>query len=153
VVRGWYCAWMVLALGCAGDLKDPKRFDFLLDRDSGAKPMPTPSDAGNSTAAPVCATDLFNAKCNSSACHGAGAKQVDLVSADVAERLIDAPSSDTGMCKGRTLVTSDGTSSLLVDKLADPAACGTKMPLVGSLTAAEKTCLTDWVTAVGGGKG
>jgi hypothetical protein len=151
VVRGWHGAWMIFLLGCAGDLRNPERFDFLVNRDAGSKPMP--GDASPTTDPPVCATDLFKAKCNSSACHGAGSLTVDLVSADVADRVIGQPSSDKGMCKGRTLVTTDGTPSLLTDKLSDPAPCGTKMPLVGSLTAAEKTCLTDWVSAVSGGKG
>jgi hypothetical protein len=147
VVRGWYCAWIILCVGCAGDLHNPERFDFLLD--AGPKPKPS-GDAASSSAAPMCATDLFKAKCNSIACHGAGAPQVDLISADVASRLIGQPSSDTGMCSGRTLVSSDGSASLLIDKLADAPPCGQKMPLVGVLTATERSCLTDWVAALGG---
>jgi hypothetical protein len=149
VVRGWQCAWMILCLGCAGDLRDPKRFDFLI-RDAGAKTSDDtgtePSDA-EAPAVPVCATDLFKAKCALSGCHGADMPQVglDLVSADLASRIVDQPSSDKSVCKGRTYVTTDGTPSLLLDKVSDQPSCGTKMPLGGSLTAAELTCMTDWL--------
>lgn len=150
MVRGWQCAWMILCLGCAGDLKDPDRFDFLLKKDAGSKTQVDASKPGTDVAAPKCLTDLFSAKCNSAACHGAGAAQIDLVSPDVASRVIDKPSGDKGMCKGRTLVASDGSASLLLDKVADNVPCGGKMPAVGSLTSAERMCLSDWVMAVGG---
>jgi hypothetical protein len=146
---------MLLCLGCAGDLRDPKRFDFLI-RDAGPKPgndsgAAQASDAG-AGAIPACATDLFKAKCGLSGCHGADQAQVDLVSAGVEGRLIDQPSSEMAACKGRTFVTTDGTPSLLLDKVSSQPPCGTKMPLGGSLTAGELSCMTDWVTAVSGQK-
>jgi hypothetical protein len=139
---------MILCLGCAGDLRDPKRFDFLI-RDAGPKASDTgtgPNDAG-AQEVPACATDLFKAKCGLSGCHGATAPQVDLdlVSADLASRIIDQPSSDNSVCKGRKYVTTDGTPGLLLDKVSDQPSCGTKMPLGGSLTAAELKCMTDWL--------
>jgi hypothetical protein len=154
VVRGWRCAWMILCFSCAGDLRDPNRFDFLLN-DSGAEAkdagMPM-SKADASVALPSCAADLFKNKCSSAACHGADAPRIDLISTNADSRLIDQPSSSTGMCPGRTLVASDGSASLLLDKLSDQPPCGGKMPAIGMLTVSERTCLTDWVNAVSGGK-
>ena len=154
VVRGWQCAWMVLCLGCAGDLRDPERFDFLLDASGTTgttKDASTsmPADAAGTTEAPSCATAIFAAKCASIACHGAGAAQVDLVSPGVAARVIDQPSAENGLCKGRTLVATDGSASLLADKLLDAPPCGAKMPAVGSLTMDEQTCLSGWLDTVG----
>jgi hypothetical protein len=99
-----------------------------------------------------CLSSLFKAKCNTSACHGAGAPQVDLVSSGVEARIVGQSSSDTALCMGRTLVATDGSASLLADKVSDPPPCGSKMPLVGSLTATERMCLTDWVSSVNCGK-
>jgi hypothetical protein len=141
VLRGWPCLAILLCCwSCAGKLQDRERFEFLLD--ASLKIVP----------APDCATTLFKSKCSESICHGPGAPQVDLVSDGVAERLIGQPSSDTGMCKGKTLIsTSEASSSLLLQKIGDSPPCGSKMPLGGaSLTSAESMCLQDWVGVVDG---
>jgi hypothetical protein len=136
---------MLSCLGCAGDLKDPERFAFVLERDAGP-------DACVPPPATDCLTALFKARCNTSACHGPGAPQVDLVSSGVEARLIGQPSSDTGMCSGRTLVATDGSASLLADKVSNPPPCGSQMPLGGMLTDDEATCLNAWVSSVDCGK-
>jgi hypothetical protein len=141
VLRGLPCLAILLCCSsCAGKLRDRERFEFLLD--ASLKIVP----------APDCATALFKSKCNESICHGPGAPQVDLVSDGVAERLIDQPSSDKGMCKGKTLIsTSEASSSLLLQKIGDSPPCGSKMPLNGgSLTSAESMCLQGWVAEVDG---
>ena len=141
---------MLWCLGCAGDLKDPERFAFVLERDAGDA-----HDSGNACTPPAasdCLTALFKAKCNTSACHGPGAPQVDLVSSGVEARLIGQPSSDTGMCTGRTLVATDGSASLLADKVSKTPPCGSQMPLGGMLTSDEATCLNAWVSSVDCGK-
>jgi hypothetical protein len=137
---------MLSCVGCAGDLKNPERFAFVLNRDAGNADACTPPTASD------CLTALFNARCNTSACHGPGAPQVDLVSSGVEARLIGQPSSDTGMCTGRTLVATDGSASLLADKVSKTPPCGSQMPLGGMLTSAEATCLNAWVSSVDCGK-
>lgn len=154
--------WLA-ATACAGDLKDPDRFAFLLG-DGGAlgsadaSGMVVPDagapDAGGPApaAVPVCVSNVFSMHCGSAACHGDGAAQVDLVSPDVATRLVDEPSGAGGLCAGRVLVATDGSESLLLAKLSDTPPCGSKMPLVGAaLAAAELKCVTDWVASVEGG--
>jgi hypothetical protein len=142
-----------LCLGCAGDLKDPERFAFVLERDAGdAQDSGNKADACTPPAATDCLTALFKAKCNTSACHGPGAPQVDLVSSGVEARLIGQPSSDTGMCSGMTLVATDGSASLLADKVSKTPPCGSQMPLGGMLTSDEATCLNAWVSSVDCGK-
>jgi hypothetical protein len=132
---------VICCCSCAGKLRDPERFEFLLDAsvDAGAK------------GAPACATMLFRAKCNQSICHAAGAPQVDLVSDGVEGRLVDQPSSDHGMCKGMTLISTDGSPSLLLLKVGNSPPCGSKMPLTGAaLTSDETKCLTNWVADLSG---
>jgi hypothetical protein len=149
---------MVLCLSCAGDLRNPDRFEFLLDSSA-------PSDAGNADGAqssgdaategppmtPTCATDLFKMKCNQMTCHGPGAPILDLVSPGMETRVIGKSSPNSQACTDRVLVTTDGSPSLLIQKLQDPPPCGSKMPLIGTVTAAERMCLSDWVDAVGKG--
>jgi hypothetical protein len=162
--RGWQAVGVfALWMGCAGDLKEPGRFAFLYDKDGGAADSGTSSgsmDAGGSSsmdaattttppaAAPMCVTALFMQKCGSLGCHAKGGTQVDLVSANVADRLVGKPSSSSLLCKGRTLVSASGGASLLIDKITDPPPCGSLMPVTGSLTAADRTCLTGWVSSL-----
>jgi hypothetical protein len=139
-----------LASSCAGDLKSPNRFSKLLGaRDAGPQPHhDSTSDAGVKTT-PACVAQAFRNSCGSSDCHSKGTQQVDLVSEGVAERLIDKPSRNA-ICKGRTLVATDGSASLIVQKLAEKPPCGAQMPIDSTISAEDKTCLFDWVTSVGG---
>jgi hypothetical protein len=152
---------LLWCVSCAGDLRDPERFAFVIDHnpggaDSGKSNLDaaTPSlDAGGggaSTPAPACLTALFAAKCATSACHGAGAPQVDLVSSGVEMRVVGKPSSATGQCVGKTLVSTNGSASLLADKVSATPPCGSKMPLGGSLSDTDLACLDGWVSTVSG---
>ena len=102
-----------------------------------------------------CEVPLLAAKCALSGCHAAGspAAGLDLQSADIGSRLVDHATDDGtvgGMCAGMKLLNpgTNPATGVLIDKitLADP--CGSPMPLGGSLTATEKTCLTDWATGL-----
>lgn len=97
--------------------------------------------------APACVTALFKMKCGSVGCHASGGTQVDLVSANVEQRLVGKPSASQLPCKGKTLV-SPGGDSLLIDKINDPPPCGSLMPITGSLTDSDRSCLTDWVSSL-----
>jgi hypothetical protein len=162
---------LLLAVSCAGDLRDPQRFQFLVNRDggdgqdsgasgtagTGVNPDSGTPDSGSGTGctpppAPSCLTMLFTNKCNSSACHGSGAPQVNLVSSGVESRVIGQMSSSSGLCSGMILVTTDGSPSLLAEKVSSMPPCGSQMPLGGSLSSDELTCLTDWVSSVSCGK-
>lgn len=160
--RGWQVVWVLIWVGCAGDLRDPGRFSFLYDNDggvtdsgssSGTKDAGEPGGQDASMTTPpaealMCVTTLFKMKCGSLGCHASGGTQVDLVSANVATRLVGKPSATTLPCKGRTLVDSAGGDSLLIDKITDPPPCGSLMPVTGSLTADERSCLTGWVSSL-----
>jgi hypothetical protein len=160
--------WLLLGLGCAGELRDPGRFSFLLDEDGGTnnmrdsgKPGPEAGAGGSrapdsGTAEPVapppkCVTDLFTASCSSSvACHASGAAQVDLKSPGVERRLVGKSSAATGQCKDRILIATDGSDSLLLQKLDEPAPCGSTMPIGTPLSDDQRACLTDWVNSLAG---
>lgn len=97
---------------------------------------------------PECVERTFASRCADSGCHGPGTTQVDLISAGVVERMLDQPSSQILSCAGRTLIASDGTSSLLLDKLADPPPCGSRMPLRGHVRTQDMRCLHEWVVSL-----
>jgi len=92
---------------------------------------------------------LLKAKCALAGCHtGPGVEQTEFAAPNVEERLIGKPVA-TGVCKDKVLITTDGTPSLLVQKLMDSPPCGTKMPLGGTLPASDIACFSDWANAVG----
>lgn len=128
---------------CAGDLSRPERFSFLLDGGAdGASSVSPP---------PACVTDFFENSCDSPVCHGAASSVLDLVSPGVASRLIDRPASAEAACAGGTLVSTDGSSSLLLEKLTTPT-CGEKMPFGGAAAQpAEIDCVRDWIESLGAG--
>jgi hypothetical protein len=160
--RGLQVVWVLVWVGCAGDLRDPGRFSYLYDNDGGRTDSGSPSgvkDAGGTSsmdasmttppaAPPMCVTKLFMMKCGSLGCHAMGGTQVDLVSPNVATRLVGKSSSTSLPCKGMTLVDSSGGKSLLISKITDPPPCGSLMPVTGSLTTDERSCLTGWVSSL-----
>jgi hypothetical protein len=76
--------------------------------------------------------------------------RIDLVSPGVQSRLLDKRSASS-ICKDRLLIDGSGGASLLIDKLDAMPPCGSRMPLIGMLSAADRTCLEDWVNELGGG--
>jgi hypothetical protein len=141
-------------------LDDPGRFAFLYDGGTNSSGVGSSGNGGSSGAnagasgamaipdpAPMCVTALFKKTCGQAGCHAAGSPQVDLVSANVERRLVGKGATGTA-CKGKTLVAADGGDSLLMDKLSSSPPCGSPMPIVGSVTDDERTCLMDWVSSV-----
>jgi hypothetical protein len=100
------------------------------------------------TMAPACDAEMLLAqRCGTPGCHAADAPQIDLASPDPASRLIDQSTTE-GVCAGNVLIASDGSESLLLDKLEDSPPCGIKMPLVGTLDDADIECVAEWVDAL-----
>jgi ribosomal protein S27E len=156
--RGWQAALVVMWVGCAGELRDPDRFAFLLEADGGASPLGDSGagekDAGTTmttpSAPPECVTKIFQNSCKNVTCHGAGASQVDLVTAGVEKRLVGKMSASNGLCKNRVLVSPSGGESLLLQKITQTQPpCGAAMPPLGTqLSDTEQTCLTEWVDSL-----
>jgi hypothetical protein len=122
---------------CAGELEHPENFSFLRGGgDGGGEP-------------PACVTQYFADTCGG-ACHGQDAALLDLVSPGVERRLVDQPSAADSVCGGRTLVATDGSESLLLQKLTT-VPCGSKMPFGGSASEAELACIRGWIDGLGGG--
>jgi hypothetical protein len=140
---------------CAGKLEKPQRFAAAVQKYLGggssdaASVAPSGTDAGT-VETPACVLGILRDTCGLAGCHAKGSPQVDLASDGVVDRLIDQESG-SALCKGRTYVATDGTSSLLLDKLTASPPCGVKMPVGGSLSAANMRCLTDWVSSLNGG--
>lgn len=118
------------------------------------------STATSSEALPSCVAAIFAAsnagKCSNGICHhaGDGSGGLDLASPGVTTRLLDQPASHAGATpndgcpQGDKLIDSqDPSASWLLKKLTldGATACGAKMPLTGSLSADELSCLTLWV--------
>jgi hypothetical protein len=99
---------------------------------------------------PVCVAHVFSVRCAGSGCHGAGSKQLDLVSPGVISRLVDKPSLPSLPCAGGVYIATDGGApSLLLEKLDDAPACGKPMPPSGMLHKKDADCLTEWVISLG----
>lgn len=151
-VGAWCLAWALS--GCAGSLDNPEDFAFLLADAGGAVTVDaaTATDAG-AEAVPACVRDAFES-CGLAGCHGAGSLQVDLVSAGLAARLVDQPALATGVCADRTLVATDGSASLLLQKLSTSNDCGSPMPLGRDVATqweeAAYDCVEAWVISLGG---
>ena len=86
-------------------------------------------------------------RCATSGCHSAVDMEgeLDLESADIVQRLLDQPSSDTA-CGGLLIDSADPTASLMLTKLENPPPCGDRMPLLDRApTAFETTCMLEWL--------
>ena len=123
-----------LLAGCPGSLDDPDRF-----RDGGATVDAACFDP------PV---DLFPQRCGTSGCHNASmpAQGLDLVSADVASRLVGVMSTE---CAGVLADPNDARASMLVRKLGGDPPCGARMPLVGDKLGDEEIdCVVAWIATL-----
>jgi len=164
--------------GCAGKLEGEERFGLrdqvqnvpvpggagaagagLQTTDAGGEPSVAPPQADAGLADPVdagpppipvppCVASIFEGRCAGSGCHDPGAPQVDLVSSGVVERLLERTASPQLYCAGRIYVTTDGSPSLLLEKLSDAPPCGSRMPLTGNLGNQHVRCLEDWVRSL-----
>ncbi len=110
------------------------------------------SQSGSCTGANV-PTTVFAQKCAGSGCHSPGtgsdapANDLDLVSPGVEARVNGVAAVG---CGGQTLVVGgDAASSFLYHKVADAKpACGSRMPVGATLSAAEQTCVRDWIASL-----
>lgn len=111
--------------------------DATAARDSGA----TTQEAG----AGCDVRALFMQKCGNAGCHGAGAvaSGLDLVSSDLATRL--AGKKGSGACSSFALIDREAPerSALYVKVTAE--ACGSRMPLGGTLSDREQACILSWL--------
>jgi hypothetical protein len=128
--------WLALLLavaGCPGNLDDPERF-------RQGSVINDPLGCGDIE------TEIFKPKCSQSGCHSsrAPAAGLDLLSPDVAARLVGVPSR---VCEDRLLIDpSDPSRDFLVEKLEPLPQCGSRMPLIGKpLSAEQVTCIREWV--------
>jgi hypothetical protein len=115
---------------------------------TGGGSVPIAPDAPWPPPPPACVVDVLTNRCSGLECHGPGTAEVDLISPGVAARLVDQPSSPNLLCAGRTLVATDGSPSLLLDKLRDATPCGSRMPTKGNLGAQSTDCLVAWVASL-----
>jgi hypothetical protein len=117
----------------------------------GAEAAAPERDANGATpeAGPACdVRALFAQKCGNAGCHGAGAvaSGLDLVSSDLATRL--AGKKGSGGCGSYLLIDRDAPerSALYVKVTAE--ACGSRMPLGGTLSDREQTCILSWLESL-----
>jgi hypothetical protein len=82
---------------------------------------------------------------------------LDLQAAGIASRLVGKPtfSGLANSCGGKGMLldaSSNPATGIFIDKITkmdgDPTLCGAAMPLGGTLTPTELSCLTDWATSV-----
>lgn len=117
-----------LVAGCAGELQRPERF---------------------ASCPPGYVEQLFQTRC-AGICHAGSSPEadLDLVSPGLEARLI-GELSHTTFCEGRMLIDPDATdpsAHLMIDKLSDRPACGSRMPFgEEALTASQIECVRRWV--------
>lgn len=154
---------LVLALlgGCPGELKDPDRFgvaprpDAGTGTDSGGQDASADTGGGDDGGTVECGdtfTDVVQVKCGgSSACHGSGtATGFDVDATDLATSLVGV---ESARCTGEFFVDSNDVSNSFILKVLQPGApCGVlQMPVGGTLTADELTCVGQWLESLAGG--
>lgn len=112
--------------------------------------VPSPSDAAAAEAGSEAGIGcdikaLIMAKCGSSGCHGAPAVSngLDLTSADLALRLGGRRGS--GSCSTYLLIDPATPSQSALYLKVTPDACGSRMPLGGTLTDGEQACILRWI--------
>lgn len=119
---------------CAGDLRDPERFE-----DGGG------AGEGASAACGDVEQAVLATKCATSGCHDAASKsgKLDLSGAGVHARLVGQPA--TG---GGTLVDpGNPDKSVLYEKLLPMPPYGSRMPLGSALDDATIACVRAWVAS------
>jgi hypothetical protein len=126
------CSCVALG-GCPGTLDDPDSF-----RPCTPETVPT---------------SLFPKACGNSLCHDSSnpEAELDLISPDVAARLVNQTSVDTA-CATRLLIDPNNVeNSFLIEKITkSKPECGDPMPAAGSLSDQEIQCVRDWVASVAG---
>ena len=147
-------------VGCPGTLENPSQYsEPVTDGSGGSAGAAGSAGTGGGTAQcniPIADVpeQLIRMKCATSSCHDASnpAGELDMISPDVASRLVDQPSSQ---CPAEVLVDRDTPdNSLLLDKVTSTLPrCGDRMPLGGSLPAEEIACVRDWIDVLIGGGG
>jgi hypothetical protein len=103
-----------------------------------------------------CEVALIMTKCVP--CHASVGNSggLDLQSANIASRLVGAPSfaGDGAMCPNKTLLDagSNPATGLFIDKITnDPPSCGFVMPYGQKMGAPDIACLTTWATTLTSG--
>lgn len=163
--RSGLLAACALVAACAGPLDHPERFAYLLDdadggavsdagagdagsRDAGSLDGGGPSDGGDAGCDPV--ATILAPTCATAVCHGAGAQQgnLDLQSPGMPGRLVGTPSFGG---PGLLIDPAHPDSSAMLTKVSASPPFGSSMPLLGQpLTAAEVSCLRDWIHRAAG---
>lgn len=109
------------------------------------------SSAGSSATLDCDAPALMQASCTDMGCHTGPnpAASLDLMSADVEQRLVDVPSQS---CPGWTLVVAGSVEqSLLYQKTAlDMPQCGLRMPVLTALPEGDVECIRQWIVGLAG---
>jgi hypothetical protein len=113
------------------------------------KDAPTADTCGACSATVESVQTIFATSCASAGCHGSeqSAAGLDLASDGVADRLIGVGA--VGCDPPETLVVAgDPDSSLLYQKLAGTAPCGSRMPLGRAACGAHAACIHDWIASL-----
>jgi len=156
-IRNGYCVHAALlgaamsVVGCAGDL--PAAFDT--GTGSGGGTSGSSSSSGGSSSGPICPdvpTVTFPQKCGMMAgCHTVNATatvyKLDLMSPNVASRLVNVPSGETGQAPAGTLLinAANPSQSAIYTKLAATPPYGLTMPFgLAPLDMATQNCILQY---------
>jgi hypothetical protein len=124
--------------GCPGTLSNPEAFD-----DGGV--------------ALKDAETIFGESCGTSGCHDDSLQAqagLDLLSPDVAARVVDVNATGIGCGNEILVVAGDPDSSYLFQKILNtPGICGLPMPVVGALDSTDIETIRQWIIDLDGSGG
>jgi hypothetical protein len=136
-------AFVLASAGCAGSLTDPWDFETPQTDSGAAATVDAPA-----TGCPDIPTKLATT-CGQGGCHDptTRAEALDLVSPDLAARLVGVPAVE-GM--GLLIDPATPSKSVVYTKLLATPPFGARMPTGGSLDDATIQCVLDWITTAAG---
>jgi hypothetical protein len=151
------CLLSLVLFGCPGTIEDPTLLGAGGTTGTGGAAGGTGGAGGGAPVGCAMAPMIFMGKCL--ACHSTATKAAfggfDMEVAGWEKKMIgmgpaaDAP--DSNKCKGmnQTYLKAgmQPASGLFLDKLRTPP-CGGKMPMIGTLSATELTCIQQWADGV-----
>jgi len=156
-MRPYLLALLAFTIGCSDDSKAPadaaSKDRALADappvqKDGPGKPDATAADAATVTLSGA-VQPIFTAKCASSTCHGGSAPQagLHLAAGSAHASLVGVASAQCASLK--RVEPGKPAQSYLMQKLEGAGSCFTqqKMPVGGSLGAAELDTVRTWITA------
>jgi hypothetical protein len=88
---------------------------------------------------------ILATSCAGGNCHSGGGLSLFASDLETAEEFIDEPSGICGAGAGVMFDPANPSASLVIQKVRGTSSCGGRMPIGGTLSEEEITCIEDWI--------